>query len=264
MAVISMLSDFGHLYPAQMKAVILRINPSAVLVDISHHIPAQGIKAGAFALMVSAPYFPEGTVHLAVVDPGVGTSRRPIVVESGAHLFVGPDNGLLIPAAFKLSQDFKVWEITNPELFLILSSTFHGRDIFAPVAARLSLGMAASDVGNEIADFVELDLGTLQVIDGKVRGQVVYVDSFGNVITNIPGEFVIKRFKFGDMLDICGTTMPFVHTYISVKEGAPLALVGSHGYLEISVNLGNAVELLELDIGDIFDLIPFNSGPFVK
>lgn len=250
MAVISLLSDFGQLYPAQMKAVILCINPSAVMVDISHQIPAQDIKAGAFALMVSVPYFPEGTVHLAVVDPGVGTSRRPIVVESGAHLFVGPDNGLLIPAARRLSQDFKVREITNPDLLLTSSSTFHGRDIFAPTAARLSLGMTAAEVGAEIVDFVELDFGTPQVIDGKVRGQVVFVDSFGNLVTNISSEVILNFFKCGDVLHICGTSMPLVDTYASVEKGAPLAVVGSHGYLEISVNSGSAARLLRLESGD--------------
>lgn len=254
MAVISLLSDFGHLYPAQMKAVILCINPSAILVDISHEIPAQDIKAGAFGLMVSAPYFPEGTVHLAVVDPGVGTSRRPIVVESGAHLFVGPDNGLLIPTASRLSQDFVVREITNPDLLLNLSSTFHGRDIFAPVAARLSSGMAVIEVGDEIEDFVELDFGVPQVIDGKVRGHVVFVDSFGNAITNIPGKVILERFKCGDVLDICGISMPLVHTYASVKKGAPLAVVGSHGFLELSVNSGSAVELLKLKAEKSIDI----------
>lgn len=250
MAVISLLSDFGQLYPAQMKAVILCINPSTVLVDISHQIPAQDIKAGAFALMVSVPYFPEGTVHLAVVDPGVGTSRRPIVVESGAHLFVGPDNGLLIPAARRLSLDLKIREITNPELFLTPSSTFHGRDIFAPTAAQLSLGMTAVEVGAEIVDFVELDFGTPQVIDGKVRGQVVYVDSFGNLITNISSEVILNFFKCGDVLHICGISIPLVDTYASVKKGAPLAVVGSHGYLEISINSGSAARLLKFESGD--------------
>ena len=124
MSVISFLSDFGSMYPAQMKGVILGINPDVYLIDIAHNIPAQDIVAGAFVLMSTAAYFPEGTVHLAVVDPGVGTSRRCIIIESGKHMFVGPDNGLLIPAANSLSQDIKVREITNRGLFLNVSSTF--------------------------------------------------------------------------------------------------------------------------------------------
>ncbi|MDW7775598.1 MAG: SAM-dependent chlorinase/fluorinase [Methanosarcinales archaeon] len=256
MAVISLLSDFGDLYPAQMKAVILRINPTAVLVDISHQIPAQDISAGAFALMISAPHFPEGTVHLAVVDPGVGTSRRPIAVQAGAHFFVGPDNGLLIPAAFGAGQDLTVREITNPDLLLEPSSTFHGRDIFAPVAAHLSSGMVMEEVGDTLQNFVEMDFYCPGVIDGKVRGQIVYVDCFGNAITNIPGKVMFEWFNYGDVLDICGVNMPFVKTYSSVKKGMPLLVVGSHDYLEISVNSGSAVKLFGLEVGSHFDMVP--------
>ncbi|MCL7413838.1 MAG: S-adenosyl-l-methionine hydroxide adenosyltransferase family protein [ANME-2 cluster archaeon] len=259
MAVISMLSDFGHLYPAQMKAVILRINPAAVLVDISHQIPAQDIRAGAFALMISAPHFPEGTVHLAVVDPGVGTSRRALVVQAGAHFFVGPDNGLLIPAACRAGQYFTVREITNPDLTLEPSSTFHGRDIFAPVAAHLSLEMDVKEVGDEIKDFVEMDFGAPEVIDGNVRGQVVYVDSFGNAITNIPATIMFEWFEYGDVLELCGVNMPFVKTYGSVQKSMPLLVVGSHGFLEISVHSGSAAKLLGLVVGSRVDIVSLQS-----
>jgi S-adenosylmethionine hydrolase len=250
MPVISLLTDFMSFYPGQMKAVIIGINPSAVFVDIAHDIPPQNICAGAFALMVSAPYFPAGTVHLAVVDPGVGTSRRSIIVESGGHIFVGPDNGLLIPAARRLSQNFTVREITNSTLFQNVSSTFHGRDIFAPVAAYLSRGMMPAKVGDKCADYIELDFGTPRFDNNKVLTKVVFIDGFGNVITNIPGELMLKKFDYGDNLRIKNINMPLVHTFADVTSGEPLILIGSHGYLEISVNAGSAAGLLGIGTGD--------------
>jgi S-adenosylmethionine hydrolase len=243
MGVISLLSDFGTLYPGQMKAVILGINQEAIFVDITHDIPPQNIKAGAFALMCSVPYFPEGTVHLAVVDPGVGTTRRGIVVKSGGHLFVGPDNGLLIPAAYKLSDNLEVREITNSGLFLNVSPTFHGRDIFAPLAAHLLKGMTLSEVGGEISDIVELDLGTPLIENENLEGAVIYVDDFGNIITNIPGELLLEIVDYGDLLNVAGKKIPLEHTYSNVGIGEGLAIIGSHGYLEIAVNSGNASKL---------------------
>lgn len=259
MPVITLLSDFGSLYPAQMKAEILRINPSAVLVDIAHDIPPQDIRAGAFALMISAPHFPEGTIHLAVVDPGVGSARRPIVIESGGHLFVGPDNGLLIPSARRLSSDLTIMEITNSRLFLNVSPTFHGRDIFAPVAAHLSRGMELSEVGDETAHFIELDFGTPAGFDGdKVRGEIVYVDGFGNLITNIPGDLILEKFDYGDMLTVSDVRIPLVHTYSGVDPGELLMLVGSHGFLEIAVNSDSASQILGFDSREMIEI---SSGP---
>ena len=250
MSVISFLSDFGSVYPAQMKGVILNIDPAAVLIDITHDIPPQDIVAGAFALMITIPYFPNGTIHLAVVDPGVGTDRRPVLVESGGHLLVGPDNGLLIPAAYRLSQDVIVREITNKDLFLSVSSTFHGRDIFAPVAAYLSNGLKPSDIGDEIEDYVKLDFATPQVKDKKVLVHVIFIDGFGNLITNITGEQMLNFVKYGDTLAVSDVTMPLAYTYAQVRRGEMLMLIGSHGYLEISINSGNAAAQLGLGIGD--------------
>jgi len=250
MSVISLLSDFGSVYPAQMKGVILNIDPTAVLIDITHDIPSQDIAAGAFALMITIPYFPKGTIHLAVVDPGVGTNRRPVLVESGGHLLVGPDNGLLIPAAYRLSQDILVREITNRDMFLTVSSTFHGRDIFAPAAAHLSNGLKPSDIGDEIEDYVKHDFASPQVKDKKVLAQVIFIDGFGNLITNITGEQVLNSFKYGDKLAALGVTMPLVYTYAQVGRGEMLMLIGSHRYLEISINSGNAALQLGLRIGD--------------
>lgn len=250
MPVITLLSDFNSLYPAQMKGVILNINPEVRLVDITHDIPPQDIRTGAFALMVSAPHFPIGTIHLAVVDPGVGTLRCPIVIESGGHLFVGPDNGLLVPAARRMSGDFTARHITNSDLFLDVSSTFHGRDIFAPVAAHLSAGMVTSEVGDFVSDYVELDFGNPTIDGGKVSGRIIYVDGFGNLITNIPGELILEKAGHIDVLSVGDVMIPMVHTFADVDLGSPLVLVGSHGYVEIAVNSGSAARLLGIGSGD--------------
>ncbi|MCZ7393224.1 MAG: S-adenosyl-l-methionine hydroxide adenosyltransferase family protein [Candidatus Methanoperedens sp.] len=240
--VITLLSDFGDVYPASMKGVILGINPTVRIMDISHSVPPHDIRAGAFILMTTAGYFPSGTVHIAVVDPGVGTKRRAlaIVAESHGkvHYFIGPDNGLLIPAAKSLG-DFEVYEITNRNLFRKnISSTFHGRDIFAPVAARISKGLNISDAGRQIFDFVNLDFGNGIKKDNSLSGRIIFVDSFGNIVTNISKDLV--ELQPGDILELEEKHVTFHSSYGFCKKGEPLALIGSHGFLEIAINMGNA------------------------
>ncbi len=241
--VITLLTDFGDLYPASMKGVILGINPSANIVDISHSVPRQDVRAGAFMLMTCARYFPSGTVHIAVVDPGVGTQRRPIAVragseDSGVHYFIGPDNGILIPAARRMGK-IEVYEITNNKLFeQNISSTFHGRDIFAPIGAHISKGMDIGDVGRLISNFIELDLGEGKKMEKSLEGKVIYIDCFGNIVTNISSDLV--DFQPGDVIEIDNKQVVFHESYGFCKEGESLALIGSHGYLEIAVNMGNA------------------------
>lgn len=240
--VITLLSDLGDVYPASMKGVILGINPEACIVDISHSVPPHYIRRGAFILMTTAKYFPSGTVHIAVVDPGVGTNRRALAlragVESGIHYFIGPDNGLLIPAAKSLG-DFEVYEITNRNLFRKnISSTFHGRDVFAPVGAHISKGLNIDKVGRRIFDFVKLDFGEGKKKEDVLEGRIIFIDSFGNIVTNISNELV--NFQAGDMLEIEGKQIPFFASYGFCKKGEPLALIGSHGFLEIAINMGNA------------------------
>ncbi len=240
--VITLLSDLGDVYPASMKGVILGINPEACIVDISHSVPPHYIRRGAFILMTTAKYFPSGTVHIAVVDPGVGTNRRALAlragVESGIHYFIGPDNGLLIPAAKSLG-DFEVYEITNRNLFRKnISSTFHGRDVFAPVGAHISKGLNIDKVGRRIFDFVKLDFGEGKKKEDVLEGRIIFIDSFGNIMTNISNELV--NFQAGDMLEIEGKQIPFFASYGFCKKGEPLALIGSHGFLEIAINMGNA------------------------
>ncbi len=238
--IITLLSDFGSLYPAEMKGAILSRTRDAVLVDISHHIPPQDIRAGAFALMVAARAFPEGTVHLAVVDPGVGTDRLSLVVESGGHLFVGPDNGLLIPAAGSLGSP-RAWMI-DPAFARDAAPTFHGRDVFAPAAAMLACGAKPQSFGPRVEPKT-IDFGKAEVFNDGLETEVIYVDGFGNLILNaieIPeGELVIS-----------GRRVRRVRTYAQAGYDEPLITIGSHGFAEIAVNGGSAKELFGLAPGN--------------
>jgi S-adenosylmethionine hydrolase len=251
--VITLLSDFGDIYPASMKGVILGINPEAGIVDISHSVPRHDVRSGAFILMTCARYFPSGTVHIAVVDPGVGTGRRPIAVKGeskyfGTHYFIGPDNGLLIPAARSIG-DFEVYTITNEKLFhKNVSSTFQGRDIFAPVGAHISKGLDIMAAGEKISDYVDLDFGEGKKKEGAMEGRIIFIDSFGNIVTNIPSKIV--DLKYGDLLEIKGEKVPFLSSYGFSGTGEPLALIGSHGFLEIALNMGNAASFFNKNLGD--------------
>lgn len=255
MSIISLTTDFGDLYPAAMKAVILGINPDVRIIDVTHSIRQAGIREGAFALYSLVPYFPAKSVHIGVVDPGVGTSRRALAIKAGPEgeeqFFVGPDNGLIIPAARRLGN-MEVYEITNREIMLNseISATFHGRDIFAPVGARLSKGMPVETVGDKISDFVDLDFENFGIDGQFLVGEVVYSDNFGNVITNIPEAAVLKFRTFGSQVEVNGRKVSFVQTYGFVGQGDALALIGSHGFLELAVNKGNAALQFGLRSGD--------------
>jgi S-adenosylmethionine hydrolase len=238
MQIITLLTDFGSLYPAQMKGVILSKVQDITFVDIAHEIPPQDIRAGAFALLCTARYFPPGTIHLAVVDPGVGTGRLGIVVKSGGHTFVGPDNGLLLPAARALG---------SPEAYMIALSfeaapTFHGRDVFAPVAAALACGRSPESIGLEVRP-VELSFGSARHTDSGIEAEVIYVDRFGNLILNmqeLPDREVALK----------GVRLRPARTYGEAERIEPLITMGSHGFAEIAVNQGNAAEAFGLGAGD--------------
>jgi S-adenosylmethionine hydrolase len=251
--VITLLSDFGDVYPASMKGVILGIHPDANIVDISHSIPRHDIRTGAFVLMTNAKYFPASSVHIAVVDPGVGTKRRSIAARARScnddiHFFVGPDNGLLIPAARSIGK-FEVHEITNKKLFRInVSSVFHGRDIFSPTGAHISKGVEFEAVGLEIFDFIDLNFGAgIKTVDSFL-GKVIFIDRFGNIVTNISSDII--DLNYGDTLEIEGFKLSFLPSYGFCKGGEPLALIGSHGYLEVSVNQRNAARFFNKKIDD--------------
>jgi S-adenosylmethionine hydrolase len=243
MNIITLLSDFGSFYPAQMKGVILSRIRDVTLVDISHDLPFQDITAGAFVLMSTVQYFPPGTVHLAVVDPGVGTKRLGIAVESGGHFLVGPDNGLLIPAARSLGSP-RAFEISCH--FDRVSNTFHGRDVFAPAAAMLAAGHQISDLGPEVSA-VDLDFGGPVHSERGIEARIIYVDRFGNLITNM------KSLPEGDLC-LNGRRLRRQRTYAEAGGIEPLITIGSHGFAEIAVNLGNASLAFGLKSGDRISL----------
>jgi S-adenosylmethionine hydrolase len=259
MKIITFLSDFGlkSSYVSQMKGVALCMT-DATLIDISHDITPHNICEGAFVLKTSVPYFPVGTVHVGVIDPGVGSNRRGIVVTTNTHIFVGPDNGLLIPAAKKLGK-FTVYEIKNQKLMSVnVSNTFHGRDLFTPVAAHILNGVYFDEIGPMIKDYVNLNFGTPEIKDKSIVGQVIYIDGFGNIITNIEKN-QIKSFLEYDKKIMIFTgrkkiKLPFVKTYSSVKKEEILATIGSNNHLEISVNQGNASKLLNVKAGNNFKI----------
>ena len=251
--IITLLTDFGLLdpYVGVMKGAILRVCPAVRIIDLTHEIPAQQVVEANFALRGSYAYFPEGTVHVVVVDPGVGSDRRVICARAGKMTFLAPNNGVLMGI---VNADDEVREVTNSDLFLsgAISTTFHGRDIFAPVAAHLASGTAFELVGGSIRDLVRLDLAEPQLHDEEtILGQVIHVDRFGNLITNIREQ---------DLLDLPGgaATVSFrgqeigclVDSYAAVPTGAPLAVVDSFGFLEVAVNSGNAAHHFNANLGD--------------
>lgn len=258
--IISLLSDFGagSGYPAAMKGVILGIAPDVHLIDLSHEVPRHEVRAGAFLLWSAVPYFPRRTVHVAVVDPGVGTERRGLIIEAGAQLLVGPDNGLLVPAAERLGLA-TVYEIRNERYMLAdRSATFHGRDIFAPVGAHLARGVPPEEIGQAIDDWVELSFGIGHLEGNVLRGEVIHIDSFGNIITNIPGELILKVAEWGDELVVVvgevQARVRLLQAYGLAGEDELLLLIGSHGGVELALNRGSAAERLGTEPGDELEI----------
>lgn len=237
---VTLLTDFGAAdpYVSAMKGVILSLAPETRFVDISHEIAGCDILGGALALADAAPLFPPGTIHLAVVDPGVGGKRAPLLVASSGHYYIGPDNGLLSLAAVVPRT---VRRLTNESFFrLPLSDTFHGRDLFAPVAGHLADGTAVEEFGSAVEAMVELELPVPVSSDGAVRGQVLTVDRFGNLMTNIsaarlPGPAENCRVGLGQQrIDGISTS------YAGAGPGRLVALISSRGTLEIAVAQGSA------------------------
>jgi len=254
--VITLLTDFGGSDPfvGVMKGVILGINPEAVIVDLCHGTTAHDPSEAAFLLATSYRYFPKGTIHVAVVDPGVGGPRRPILATCDGHLFVGPDNGLLGPIAEK-GGPLSVRAITAERYFLQpVSATFHGRDIFAPVAGHLSLGAEPDRFGHPIDDYVRLTLPRpSQSGASSIKGEILHVDRFGNLVSNIAREDLEPLASGGPItalqVEIAGRTLPIVGYYAQVAPGAPGAVIGSANHLEIFVHQGDASRLLRAGRG---------------
>jgi S-adenosylmethionine hydrolase len=249
MAVITLITDFGDRdeYVGVMKGVILSVNPEARIVDITHQVEPQDVVQAAYLICASYPYFPPQTVHVAVVDPGVGSSRAILAGRCKGHLFLGPDNGIL-----SLISDDNPWEelveVRNRDYFLSpISRTFHGRDIFAPVAARLAGGLDIHKLGPvfDPRKMKRLHIEKPQWSDsGELRGTVIAIDRFGNLLTDITEELIPRPGTEGDCrieIRIGSTNISGLSAcYDSVSQGIPLALIGSRGSLEISVNSGSA------------------------
>lgn len=252
---ITLISDFGlrDEYVGVMKGVILTYAPKARIVDISHLLPPQNVPAAAHLLARTYPSFPPGTVHLAVVDPGVGSSRAILAMAADGQYFVGPDNGLFTPV-FLSAASLAVHRVTASHLFLSrVGSTFHGRDIMAPIAARLAGGLALDEVGPvvPVQDCFHLRHGEVVRKGDMLQGQIVHIDHFGNLCTNLVRQEV-ESFAAGREVVVSldqDLVIPLCHAYAEQAIGRPLALYDSHDHLEIAVNRGNAARDLNLAIG---------------
>ena len=250
--ILTLLSDFGlnDVYVGMMKGVIAQVNPLLKVIDLTHQIEPQDVMAAQFNLMNAYPFFPAGTVHVAVVDPGVGGTRRAIAIQLTDGFLVGPDNGIFtgllsnraIVEAVELTNS-QYWRDADP------SSTFHGRDIFAPSGAHLAGGVAIAQLGEAIdpTTLVQLPIPVCTATDTGCTGSIQYIDRFGNVITNIPGHMVEGK-PWSVMVG--KLTIPGCRTYGEVQLGQPLALIGSHGWVEIAVSNGNAQYQLRLTWGN--------------
>jgi S-adenosylmethionine hydrolase len=255
--IISLTTDFGSKdwFVGTMKGVILGINPSALPVDICHEIAPGDIRAGAFTLAASCRFFPSGSVHLAVIDPGVGSARGMIAVKTADYVFVGPDNGVL-SWALRQERIQSLHSLENKTYFLDgLSQTFHGRDIFAPVAAHLTRGIPIEDLGPRRKDFTRIAWPRLRRHRGGIQGEVVYVDRFGNAITNLDAGSVSTRTQSGAQVVVNNKWIcPLAACYSAVPAGAAVAVLGSSGFLEIAINSGSAAMQFGIRPGDAVNL----------
>jgi S-adenosylmethionine hydrolase len=260
MPVISLTTDFGlrHGFVGVMKGVIYNLSPDVKIVDISHSIAAQDVHEGAMALWRAYSFFPAGTVHVYVVDPGVGTDRRPMAARIGDYFFVGPDNGLITPIiedGERNNQTMEFIHLNNPKFWLHqISHTFHGRDIFSPVAAHLANGVPLKDIGVPVKDPVRLKMPRPKRTSTGWRAHVTVVDVFGNLTTDLPAEAlqgwtdVLFRLRGAEVNGI-------VESYGHRQPGELVAVVDSENYIEIAVVNGSAQERLDARVGDIVEVI---------
>jgi S-adenosylmethionine hydrolase len=252
--IITLTTDYGtndHL-AGTLKGVILKINPDVTVVDITHQIAPYDVLDGALAIGAAYPYFPPRTIHVVVVDPGVGTERRPLLVSAGNQYFVAPDNGVL-SAVYEREHDTVVRNVTAEHYFLQpISKTFHGRDIFAPVAAWLAKGWQTASMGEEITDFKRFVLPRPKEADGALKGVVLRVDSFGNLITNFRTEDLPEAALQNGTLNLQvgnQTVARLVETFAQGHADEAVAYLGSSGYVEIAINKVHAARKLGLGRG---------------
>ncbi len=258
---IALLTDFGYKdpYVGLMKAVIYGINSEVNIVDITHDITSFSIQEASYILYVSYKYFPRGTIFLVVIDPGVGTKRRVLIIETNNYVFVGPDNGVLYQSALE-DGIRNIIEVTNDKFFIKpTSNTFHGRDIFAPIAAYLSLGVDSNVFGKRISvdDIVKFELEVKELTGNKVCGKVLYIDKFGNVVFNIKfKEYDLSRYYRRAKIIMNGLDgkMKLVakigKSFGDVKPGEPVVYVNSFNFIELGINKGSAAKTYSLSIGD--------------
>jgi hypothetical protein len=263
-AVVTLTTDFGlrDPYVAEMKGVMLGLAPDVRLVDISHDVESHDVVGAALVLEAAVPFFPPGTVHLAVVDPGVGTARRGLAVAAGDATFVAPDNGLLTPILARGA--WRAFELTAAELRRPhVSRTFHGRDVFAPAAAHLACGVAPERFGPSVDDPVLVPWPEMHAVGGAVAGAVVHVDRFGNLITSIAAE-AVERVRGPASIHIAGRSLPLVGTYADLPRGAAGALIGSSNRLEVAVREGSAAAVLKARRGTPVAVSPTSSKTMRK
>ena len=252
--VITLLTDFGtaDYFVGAMKGVILSTNPSARIIDITHDIAPHDVQAGAFTLLAVYGAFPPGTIHVAVIDPGVGSARRPVLVVAGRQFFVGPDNGLF-SYIMEREKGCRVFHLTRDHYFRQpLSATFHGRDVFAPIAGALSNGVEPAELGNEIEDYVRLD--PLRSGDENLSARIIHIDRFGNCVTSItPQDLTEEMIERGARLTVQGREITSFRRFFAEEAGSQnklFALWGSAGFLEIVAFRASASRLLGAQVGE--------------
>lgn len=256
--IITLTTDFGlqDYYVGAMKAVMLNIAPDVRLVDISHDIPPQDIMAGSWVLKNSTSLFPEGTIHTVVVDPGVGTERHPVALQVDGQFYVGPDNGIFSQVIE--GKDFKAVRLGNKKYWREqTSNTFHGRDIFAPVAAHLSQGVTLADLGKPLDELVTYR-GAVPISDKDgIQGWVIHIDKFGNLVTNLSSSLIDEVSKGRKVKIYVGNTIldEIATSFGSVPEGEPVAYIGSSGMLEVGINKGSAEQMLGVQKGAQISLV---------
>jgi S-adenosylmethionine hydrolase len=259
MSIITLTTDFGIVdeYSGVMKGVILSIHPDVTIIDITHHIHPQDIIHAAYTIKASYAYFPAGTVHIIVVDPGVGSDRPILAVEKSGHYFLAPDNGVL-SLLFDTMDNCTIVHVKNDQYYLeTVSHTFHGRDIFASVGAHLALGVRITDLGDMVEKEIIKRININEPIQtkDKIKGEIVSIDRFGNLISNIGCEYFEKNSSTGSgtpvEIQIGGKRIKRLsHSYEDSKDQEPLAIIGSRGRIEIALNKGSAQQYFNAKTGD--------------
>jgi S-adenosylmethionine hydrolase len=258
--VITLTTDFGlqDPYVGMMRGVILNINPNTTIIDITHDIQSQNIRQGAFLIGASFRFFPKGSIHVVVIDPGVGTSRRALLLVTPYAFFLAPDNGLLSRVIENsagsrvtkgnLPHHCEAYALTNDRYWHHpIAKTFHGRDIFAPVAAHLSLDVPPAAFGPRVSSIVSLPLHRPRWRRHTLKGQIAHIDRFGNLVTDIPSDAISKQGEI--VVDVCNERVNGLSNNYAERKGL-LAIIGSLGYLEVSLSNGNAARHLDAHIGD--------------